>query len=188
MLSWYILNNNFHEPYDEETSPLCSAGRFCSSCMRLPRPGSGKAQAPQSLNGASIRIKTAEEKEILCKAKDLHIILYEPQGSSARLIFTHAEEVNGTFQKIRYKKLSGDEAYDAKEHKGTPALLTFNAVKGSVYHVSVEGGFWTSSSSDQVEPIQSMEIIFPTNVSIHGDEECIEILPETEEFEEPQQS
>ena len=105
-----------------------------------------------------------------------------------RLIFTHAEEVNGTFQKIRYKKLSGDEAYDAKEHKGTPALLTFNAVKGSVYHVSVEGGFWTSSSSDQVEPIQSMEIIFPTNVSIHGDEECIEILPETEEFEEPQQS
>ena len=147
-----------------------------------------RAQAPQSLNGASIRIKTAEEKEILCKAKDLHIILYEPQGSSARLIFTHAEEVNGTFQKIRYKKLSGDEAYDAKEHKGTPALLTFNAVKGSVYHVSVEGGFWTSSSSDQVEPIQSMEIIFSTNVSIHGDEECIEILPETEEFEEPQQS
>ena len=135
-----------------------------------------RAQAPQSLNGASIRIKTAEEKEILCKAKDLHIILYEPQGSSARL------------QKIRYKKLSGDEAYDAKEHKGTPALLTFNAVKGPVYHVSVEGGFWTSSSSDQVEPIQSMEIIFPTNVSIHGDEECIEILPETEEFEEPQQS
>lgn len=66
--------------------------------------------------------------------------------------------------------------------------LLFNAVKGSVYHVSVEGGFWTSSSSDQVEPIQSMEIIFPTNVSIHGDEECIEILPETEEFEEPQQS
>ena len=65
-----------------------------------------RAQAPQSLNGASIRIKTAEEKEILCKAKDLHIILYEPQGSSARLIFTHAEEVNGTFQKIRYKKLS----------------------------------------------------------------------------------
>ena len=107
-----------------------------------------RAQAPQSLNGASIRIKTAEEKEILCKAKDLHIILYEPQGSSARLIFTHAEEVNGTFQKIRYKKLSGDEAYDAKEHKGTPALLTFNAVKGSVYHVSVEGGFWTSSSSE----------------------------------------
>ena len=185
MLSWYILNNNFHEPYDEETSPLCSAGRFCSSCMRLPRPGSGKGA------GAPIperRFKTAEEKEILCKAKDLHIILYEPQGSSARLIFTHAEEVNGTFQKIRYKKLSGDEAYDAKEHKGTPALLTFNAVKGSVYHVSVEGGFWTSSSSDQVEPIQSMEIIFPTNVSIHGDEECIEILPETEEFEEPQQS
>ena len=42
-----------------------------------------RAQAPQSLNGASIRIKTAEEKEILCKAKDLHIILYEPQCRTA---------------------------------------------------------------------------------------------------------
>ena len=127
-----------------------------------------RAQAPQSLNGASIRIKTAEEKEILCKAKDLHIILYEPQGSSARLIFTHAEEVNGTFQKIRYKKLSGDEAYDAKEHKGTPALLTFNAVKGSVYHVSVEGGFWTSSSSDQVDPYRAWKSFSPRTYPFMG--------------------
>ncbi len=147
--------------------------------MYLPRPGSGKGAGAPIPERRFHQNQNSGGKEIRKKAKDLHIILYEPQGSSARLIFTHAEEVNGTFQKIRYKKLSGDEAYDAKEHKGTPALLTFNAVKGSVYHVSVEGGFWTSSSSDQVEPIQSMEIIFPTNVSIHGDEECIEILPET---------
>ncbi len=163
---------------------------FLSAAAALVCAASAVSQeyvnAPQSLAGASIRIHTADGKEIFCNADDVTIILYKPQGNKAQLIFTHAEEVNGTFQKIRYKKLSGDEAYDAKEHKGTPALLTFNAVKGSVYHVSVEGGFWTCSYSDRVEPIQSMEIIFPTNVSIHGD--CIEILPETEEFEEPQRS
>lgn len=94
-----------------------------------------------------------------------------PQGSGLR--------------NFRHEKLSGDESYDAKENKGTPSLLTFTAVKGSVYHAAVEG-YWTSDHSHEVVPVQSMEIIFPTNVSIHGDEECIELLPETEEFEEPQ--
>lgn len=142
--------------------------------------------APQSLEGAAVRLMTAEGKEIHCHAEDICIILYKPLGHKAQLILTHT--AGEPPQQLRHEKLSGDEAYDAKEHKGTPALLTFNAAKDSVYHVSVEGGFWTSSSSDQVEPIQSMEIIFPTNVSIHGNEECIEILSETEEFEEPQQS
>lgn len=163
------------------SAPLTVSVVLACVCPSLAQE---RAQAPQSLNGASIRIKTAEEKEILCKAEDLHIILYEPQGSSARLIFTH--DVETPARKPRYEKLSGDESWDAKENKGTPALLAFTSVKGSVYHVSVEGGFWTSSYSDHVETIQSMEIIFPTNVSIHGD--CIEILPDTEEFEEPQRS
>lgn len=142
-----------------------------------------EVKAPNSLDGASIRIKTAEEKEMFCYAKDLCIVLYTPQGNTAQLIFTHATRIRP--QKIRHEKLSGDESYDAKENKGTPALLTFTAVKGSVYHAAVEG-YWTSNHSHEVVPVQSMEIIFPTNVSIHGDEECIELLPETEEFEEPQ--
>lgn len=144
-----------------------------------------EVKAPQSLDGASIRIKTADEKEIFCDAKDLHIILYTPQGNTAQLIFTHAAEP--VPQRIRYEKLSGDESYDAKENKGTPALLTFTAVKGSVYHVSVEG-YWTSDYSQEVDTIQNMEIIFPVNISIQGDEECIELLPEPEEFEDPQRT
>ncbi|WP_295934306.1 hypothetical protein [uncultured Akkermansia sp.] len=127
----------------------------------------------------------ADEKEIFCKADDLCIILYKPQGNTAQLILTHATKTWP--QRIRYEKLSGDGSYDAKENKGTPALLTFTSVKGSVYHVSVEG-YWTSDHSPEVETVQSMEIIFPANVSIHGDEECIELLPETEEFEEPQRT
>ena len=124
-------------------------------------------------------------REIFCKADDLCIILYKPQGNTAQLILTHATKTWP--QRIRYEKLSGDGSYDAKENKGTPALLTFTSVKGSVYHVSVEG-YWTSDHSPEVETVQSMEIIFPANVSIHGDEECIELLPETEEFEEPQRT
>ena len=165
--------------------PVLLAVSAALACV-CPTLAQERAQAPQFLDGASIRIKTAEEKEILCKAKDLHIILYEPRGSSARLIFTHSVET--VSEKTHYEKFSGDASWDAKENKGTPALLAFTAVKGSVYHVSVEGGFWTSSYSDQVETIKSMEIIFPTNVSIRGEEECIELLPDQEEFEEPQSS
>lgn len=162
---------------------------FLSAFMALVCTPSAFSQeevkAPQSLDGASIRIKMADEKEIFCKADDLCIILYKPQGNTAQLILTHATKTWP--QRIRYEKLSGDGSYDAKENKGTPALLTFTSVKGSVYHVSVEG-YWTSDHSPEVETVQSMEIIFPANVSIHGDEECIELLPETEEFEEPQRT
>lgn len=142
-----------------------------------------KVDAPQSLEGAAVRLMTAGGKEIHCHAEDVCIVLYKPLGHTAQLILTHT--AGEPPQQLRHEKLSGDESYDAKENKGTPALLAFNAVKGSVYHVSVEG-YWTIRHSQEADPVQSMEIIFPTNVSIHG--ECIELLPNAEEFEEPQQS
>lgn len=151
---------------------LYTSMAFACACSAFAQE---EVQAPQSLDGASIRIKTADGKKIFCDAKDLNIILYTPQGNTAQLIFTHT--ANTPPHKIRYEKLSGDESYDAEENKGTPAFLTFTAVKGPVYHISVKG-YWTSDYSHEVETIQSMEIIFPTNVSIHGNEECIELLPE----------
>ncbi len=111
-----------------------------------------EVKAPKSLDGASIRIKTAEEKEMFCNSKDLCIVLYMPQGNTAQLIFTHATGIRP--QKNCHEKLSGDESYDAKENKGTPALLTFTAVKGSVYHAAVEG-YWTATIPMKLSPYRA---------------------------------
>lgn len=158
---------------------------FLSASVALACACSGFSQeyvnAPQFLDGASIRIHTASGTKIFCEAKDITVILYKPRGNQAQLIFTHASKAGILSPKIRYEKLSGDKAYDEKENKGLPALLTFNSVKGSVYHVSVEG-FWSCDYSHKVEQVQSMEIIFPTN--IHGDD-CMEILSGTKKSEYP---
>ncbi|MFQ7533858.1 MAG: hypothetical protein ACLRPT_01265 [Akkermansia muciniphila] len=68
--------------------------------------------------------------------EDLHIILYEPQGSSASSSPAGERHVKDPI------KASGDEA--TRENTGNPALLTFNAVS-SVYHVS-----WKAASDQQL--------------------------------------